>query len=48
MIIYQMLPRLWGDGTLQQIDDQCLDYFKTLGITHVWYMLYNAVLVSAV
>ncbi|MBQ1905908.1 MAG: hypothetical protein II172_05650 [Bacteroidales bacterium] len=37
MIIYQMLPRLWGNGTLQQIDDQCLEYFKTLGVTHVWY-----------
>ena len=37
MIIYQMLPRLWGDGTLQQIDAQCMDYFKSLGVTHVWY-----------
>ena len=37
MIIYQMLPRLWGNGTLQQIDEPCLEYFKTLGVTHVWY-----------
>ena len=37
MIIYQMLPRLWGNGTLKQIDTQCMDYFKTLGVTHVWY-----------
>ena len=32
-----MLPRLWGNGTLQQIDAQCMDYFKSLGVTHVWY-----------
>ena len=52
-IIYQVLPRLWGNdntnpkenGTLAEngtgkfsdIDDACLDYFKWLGCSHIWY-----------
>ena len=37
MIIYQMLPRLWGDGTLGSIDEASFEHFRSLGITHVWY-----------
>lgn len=52
-IIYQVLPRLWGNnsrktvengslsengtGKFSDIDDACLDYFKWLGCSHVWY-----------
>lgn len=37
MIIYQMLPRLWGNGRMSGVDSQTFGYLKTLGITHVWY-----------
>lgn len=37
MIIYQILPRLWGNGRLSGVDQKSLKYFKTLGVTHVWY-----------
>lgn len=52
-IIYQVLPRLWGNdcenpiengslsengtGKFSDIDEACLDYFKWLGCSHVWY-----------
>ena len=36
-IIYQILPRLWGDGRMSSIDIPSLEYFKSLGVTHVWY-----------
>ena len=52
-IIYQVLPRLWGNdntdpkengslaengtGKFSDIDDACLDYFKWLGCSHIWY-----------
>ncbi|MBR1576209.1 MAG: alpha-amylase [Bacteroidales bacterium] len=36
-IIYQMLPRLWGEGRMSSIDHPSLSYFKSLGVTHVWY-----------
>lgn len=36
-VIYQMLPRLWGDGRFSSVDDASLDYFTGLGVTHVWY-----------
>ena len=36
-IIYQMLPRLWGGGRMSSIDIPSLEYFKSLGVTHVWY-----------
>lgn len=36
-VIYQMLPRLWGDGKLGSVDDATLTYLKKLGVSHVWY-----------
>ncbi len=36
-IIYQILPRLWGEGKMSSIDIPSLDYFKSLSVTHVWY-----------
>ena len=36
-IIYQMLPRLWGEGKFSSVDDSSLDYFRELGATHIWY-----------
>ena len=36
-IIYQILPRLWGEGRMSSIDTASLDYFKSLGVSHVWY-----------
>lgn len=37
MIIYQILPRLWGEGKMNSVDTSSLNYFKGLGVTHVWY-----------
>ena len=36
-IIYQLLPRLWGEGRMSSVDTPSLKYFKSLGVTHVWY-----------
>ena len=36
-IIYQLLPRLWGEGRMSSVDIPSLRYFKALGATHVWY-----------
>lgn len=36
-IIYQMLPRLWGEGKMSSVDSETLNYLKKLGISHVWY-----------
>ncbi|MBR5072334.1 MAG: alpha-amylase, partial [Bacteroidales bacterium] len=35
-IIYQMLPRLWGEGRISSVDDATLDYLRGLGVSHVW------------
>ena len=35
MIIYQVLPRLWGRGRFSDWDVPAFSYLKTLGITHV-------------
>ena len=35
-LIYQMLPRLWGEGKLSSVDDATLSYLEGLGITHLW------------
>lgn len=32
-----MLPRLWGNGRFSSINDASLNYFKSMGFTHVWY-----------
>lgn len=37
IIIYQMLPRLWGEGKMSSVDDATLSYLDKLGATHVWY-----------
>lgn len=37
VVIYQMLPRLWGEGRLSCIDEACFAYLKTLGVSHIWY-----------
>ena len=36
-IIYQMLPRLWGNGKFSSIDAGSLEYVKGLGARYVWY-----------
>ena len=36
-IIYQVLPRLWGNGKFSSIDTGSLAYFKGLGVHSVWY-----------
>ena len=35
-IIYQMLPRLWGEGRMSSVDDATLSYLQGLGVTHLW------------
>ncbi len=35
-LIYQMLPRLWGEGRMSSVDDATLDYLQGLGISHLW------------
>ncbi len=37
MIIYQVLPRLWGQGKFSEFDSETMSYFKSLGVSHVWY-----------
>ncbi len=36
-IIYQVLPRLWGNGKFSSIDTGSLQYWKGLGVNYVWY-----------
>ena len=36
-IIYQVLPRLWGDGTFASWDQRSFDYLKTLGVNCIWF-----------
>ncbi len=36
-IIYQLLPRLWGNGKFSSIDAGSLEYIKGLGVRYVWY-----------
>jgi len=37
LIIYQVLPRLWGDGVLASWDNASFDYLHTLGVDYIWY-----------
>lgn len=37
MIVYQVLPRLWGNGRFSGFDPETLAYFKSLGASHIWY-----------
>ena len=36
-IIYQVLPRLWGNGKFSSIDTGSFQYWKGLGAHYVWY-----------
>ena len=36
-LIYQLLPRLWGNGRFSGLDEDSLDYFRSLGMDYVWY-----------
>ena len=36
-LIYQLLPRLWGNGKFSGADNSSLDYLKGLGMDAVWY-----------
>ena len=35
--IYQILPRLWGEGRFSSFDEASLSYVKGLGMTDVWF-----------
>ena len=35
-LIYQMLPRLWGEGRFSSVDDATLDFLSGLGFSHLW------------
>ena len=37
MTVYQVLPRLWKGGRLQDFDAESLAYVRSLGVTHIWY-----------
>lgn len=37
MLIYQMLPRLWGKGKFSSVDNETLQYVRSLGMDCVWY-----------
>ena len=37
ILIYQMLPRLWGRGRLSDVDMATLSYIKSLGMDYIWY-----------
>ena len=37
MIIYQVLPRLWGSGHFSDWQEPEFDYLKTLGVSHIWF-----------
>ena len=36
-IIYQVLPRLWGNGKFSSIDADAFSYWESLGADYVWY-----------
>ena len=36
IIVYQVLARLWRDGRFSSFDSASLEYFKSLGVTHLW------------
>lgn len=35
-IIYQVLPRLWGNGRFSAWDDAAFSYLKSLGVDYLW------------
>lgn len=36
-IIYQVLPRLWGDGTFSSWNEASFAYLRRLGVNYIWY-----------
>lgn len=36
-LIYQLLPRLWGDGRLSSFDAKAIEYVKRLGFSWIWF-----------
>ena len=36
-IIYQVLPRLWGNGKFSSFDAEVLSAWKDLGADYIWY-----------
>ncbi len=36
LIIYQILPRLWGDGRFDSCDGAFLSYLRSLGVDYLW------------
>ncbi|MBO4341383.1 MAG: alpha-amylase [Bacteroidales bacterium] len=36
-LVYQLLPRLWGNGRMSGIDSPSLSYIKSLGTDYIWY-----------
>ena len=36
-LIYQVLPRLWGNGKFSGADAESLSYWKSLGASYIWY-----------
>ena len=49
MIVYQVLPRLWGNGKFSEFDSGTLTYFKSLSVSHVWFtgVIRHATTISA-
>ena len=37
IIIYQTLPRLWGQGRFSDWDEASLSYLHSLGVDYIWY-----------
>ena len=35
-LIYQMLPRLWGEGKMSSVDGDTLEYLRGFGFSHIW------------
>lgn len=36
-LIYQVLPRFWGNGRFSSWNASEFDYLKSLGVTHIWF-----------
>ena len=36
-VIYQVLPRLWGDGTFASWDERAFAYLHSLDVDFIWY-----------
>lgn len=36
-IIYQVLPRLWGNGRMSEWDEKSFSYLKSLNVDYIWF-----------